>query len=338
MTERVLVTGASGFVAGHVIADLRSHGYRVRGTARRPVDGLDDVVHADLARDDGWAAAVDGCDYVVHVASPFPAEEPKSDDELVRPAVDGTLRVLRAAAEAGVERVVMTSSIAAVTGGHPEVAVRTEEDWTVVERSSAYQKSKTLAERAAWDFAAESGLQLVALHPGMVLGPLLGPTVGTSVRVLQRLLTRDVPASPEMGFALVDVRDVARAHRLALEVPAAAGNRYILAGDHMWMRDIAATLAAEFNPLGYRVPTGTLPTWLLRLMAPFDPSVRPALTFVGRRELVSADKARRELGWSMRPVGETMLDTARSLIELGLAPNPSVRRRAAPVAPGGARS
>jgi nucleoside-diphosphate-sugar epimerase len=300
----------------------------VRGTARRPVDGVD-VVSADLTRDDGWAAAVEGCDYVVHVASPFPSERPKSDDELVRPAVDGTLRVLRAAASAGVKRVVLTSSVAAVSSGHRDGAVRTEADWSVVERSAAYQKSKTLAERAAWDFARESGLELVSVNPGMVLGPLLSPTTGTSVQIVHRLLTRDLPASPKMGFAIVDVRDVATAHRLALETPAAAGNRYIVAGEFMWMREIAAMLAEEFNPKGYRVPTGPLPTWLLRVVSLFDASVRPALDFVGRREDVSADKARRELGWTLRPARESILDTAYSLIEVGLAPSPAEKKAVA---------
>jgi nucleoside-diphosphate-sugar epimerase len=327
MAERVLVTGASGFIAGHVVAELRSHGYLVRGTARRPVDGLDDVVHADLTSDDGWAAAVEGCDHVVHVASPFPGAKPKSDDELVRPAVDGTVRVLRAAADAGVKRVVLTSSIAAVSSGHPDDGVvRTEADWSVVDRGPAYQKSKTLAERAAWDFARENGLELVAVNPGMVLGPPLSPVTGTSVQVVHQLLTHKMPGSPRMGFAVVDVRDVAIAHRLALETPAAAGNRYIVAGDHVWMREIAAVLAEEFNPLGYRVPTRGIPTWLLRMAAPFDQTVRLALDFVGRRDLVSADKARRELGWTMRPFRDTVLDTARGLIELGLAPNPSRRK------------
>ncbi|QFU90978.1 NAD-dependent epimerase/dehydratase family protein [Amycolatopsis sp. YIM 10] len=326
MTGQVVVTGASGFIAGHVIAELRSHGYRVRGTARRPVDGLDDVVRADLSRDDGWAAAVEGCDYVLHVASPFPSETPKSEDELIRPAVDGTLRVLRAAADAKVKRVVLTSSIAAVSSGHREETVRTEADWSIVDRSPIYAKSKTLAERAAWDFARESGMDLVVVNPGMVLGPLRSPTAGTSVQVVRRLLARDVPASPKMGFALADVRDVATAHRLALETPSAAGNRYILAGEHLWMTDIAAVLAGEFNSLGYRVPTGSMPTWLLRLMARFDSSIRPALDFVDRRELVSADKAHRELGWTMRPIRDTILDTAHSLIKLGLAPNPSKKK------------
>lgn len=328
---RVLVTGASGFVAGHVVAELRAHGYLVRGTVRRPADGqdsgladrMDEVVTADLTRDDGWAAAVEGCDHVLHTASPFPRVEPRSDDELVRPAVDGTLRVLRAAALAGVTRVVLTSSVAAVRAGHVEERVRTEADWSDVDRSSAYERSKTLAERAAWELAAETGLELVSVNPGLVLGPLLTPRMGTSVGIVHRLLTRDLPAVPRMGFALVDVRDVATAHRLALETPGAAGNRYILAGGHLWLREIAEVLAEEFGPKGYRVPTTPLPTWALRVMGRFDPSVRQALHLVGRRALVSADKARRELGWTMRPERDTIVDTADSLIELGLAPNPS---------------
>lgn len=321
MAERVLVTGASGFIARQVVADLQAHGYVVRGTARRPVDGLDDVVTADLAADAGWAEAAAGCDYVLHVASPFPARVPKSDDELVRPAVDGTLRVLRAAVAAGVKRVVLTSSLSAITSGRDDDRVRTEADWSDVDRSPAYAKSKTLAERAAWQFARESGLELVALHPGMVLGPLAGPGVNTSVGVVRRLLVRDVPASPKIGFSLVDVRDVAVAHRLAMESPIAPGNRYILAGENVWMREIAAVLAEEFGPRGYRVPTGSMPTWLLRLVALFDPSVRQALDFVGRSERVTSDKARGELEWNMRPVRDTIIDTANSLIEMGLVPS-----------------
>lgn len=321
MAERVLVTGASGYIARQVIAELLAHGYAVRGTARRPVDGLDDVVRADLAADAGWAEAVAGCEYVLHVASPFPAEVPKSDDELVRPAVDGTLRVLRAAVAAGVKRVVMTSSVAAIASGQQDDRVRTEADWSDVDSIPAYAKSKTLAERAAWDFAGESGLELVVLNPGFVLGPLTGPGVNTSVDVVRRLLARELPASPKIGFSMVDVRDVAVAHRLAMESPVAPGNRYILAGDHLWMREIAAVLAEEFNPRGYRVPTGSMPTWLLRAVALFDPSVRQALDFVGRRELVSSDKARGELAWTMRPIRDTIVDTANSLVEMGLVPS-----------------
>ncbi|MFI7677595.1 NAD-dependent epimerase/dehydratase family protein [Actinophytocola sp. NPDC049390] len=326
MSGRVLVTGASGFIARHVVAELRGAGYRVRGTARRDVDGVDELARADLGADAGWAEAVDGCDYVMHVASPFPVGVPSSEDELVRPAVDGTLRVLRAAKEAGVRRVVVTSSVAAIASGHRDTVVRTESDWSDLERSAAYAKSKTLAERAAWDFAQESGLELVVVNPGMVLGPLLSSGVSTSVDVVRRLLVREVPGSPKMGFPVVDVRDVAIGHRLAMESSIAAGQRYVLAGDFVWMREIAAVLAEAFGPRGYRVPTGVMPTWLLRIVSRFDPSVRQALDFVGRTEFVSADKARGELGWTMRPVRDTIVDTAERLIELGLAPNPSKKK------------
>jgi dihydroflavonol-4-reductase len=326
MSERVLVTGASGFIAGYVIDELRSHGYTVRGTARRPVDGLDDVVAADLSHDEGWADAVEGCDYVMHVASPFPPDAPKSPDELIRPAVDGTLRVLKAAAAAGVKRVVMTSSVVAVSGGHPNGPVRTEADWSIVDRCTPYTRSKTLAELAAWDFATQADLELVTVAPGMVFGPVRRPSAGASVAVVRRLLGREVPASLMMGFAPVDVRDVAVAQRLALQLPAAAGNRYILAGEHMWMRDIAAVLAEEFGPQGYRVPTGALPAWFGRILAWFDPVVRQALDHVGRRELVSSAKAHRELGWTMRPTRETIIDTANSLIEHGVVPSPSQKK------------
>lgn len=329
MSKRVLVTGASGYMAGHVIAELREHGYKIRGTARKPVDGVE-VVHADLTRDEGWAEALAGCDYVLHVASPFPRNMPKTPDEVIRPAVDGTLRVLQAAKDAGVERVVMTSSLVAVSSGHPNGPVRTEADWAVLDRCTPYTKSKTLAELAAWDFAGEHGLDLVTLCPGMVFGPVLSPTLGTSVEVLRRLLNRAVPASPPMGFAVVDVRDVATAQRLALETPAASGNRYIVAGEHMWLRDIAKVLAEEFNPQGYRVPTGGIPEWLGRIIALFDPSVRTALDHFGRHELVSCAKAERELGWRGRTAHESIVATGYSLIEQGLAPLKNKKESLAP--------
>jgi nucleoside-diphosphate-sugar epimerase len=338
----VLVTGASGFVAGHCIRDLLEHGYAVRGTVRNlaardkiahletlaeQAGGQLQFVEADLSADDGWERAVAGCTHVLHVASPFPPTEPAHEDELIRPAVDGTLRVLQACADSGtVKRVVLTSSTAAITSGHDSrgAAVRTEDDWSNVDRSSPYQKSKTLAERAAWDFVGAlpvgERFELAVINPGLVLGPIMSAATSTSVETVRRLLIRDVPASPQIGFAPVDVRDVAIAHRLAMERPDAAGNRYICAGEHIWMQDIAKILAAEFNPRGYRVPTGRLPTWLMRVISRFDGTVRLALAFVGRAELVSAQKAQRELGWSMRPVARSIIDTATSLIEHGVVP------------------
>lgn len=326
MAERVLVTGVSGYIAGHVVAELLAHGYRVRGTARRPVGRLADVVTADLTSDDGWAEAVDGCDYVLHMASPLPRGVPRTDDEVVRPAVDGTLRVLRAAAGAGVRRVVVTSSLSAVTTGLPDDQVHTEADWSDVDRCPPYQKSKTLAERAAWEFAETAGIELVTTLPGFVIGPLPSPTAVSSAAGVQAFLTRQVPAIPKMGSAMVDVRDVATGHRLAMETPAAAGNRYILAGEHLWMRELAGVLAEVYGPRGYRVPTAIMPNWLLWLFGRFDPAARLATQFVDRLELVSADKARDDLGWTMRPIRESILDTAESLIANDLVSAPKGRR------------
>lgn len=335
MSTRVLVTGATGFVAGHVIAELLDHDYAVRATVRdlsatakrAHLEGRGvEFVVADLGSDAGWAAAVDGCAFVVHVASPFPSTPPREDRELVEPAVQGTLRVLRAAAGAGVRRVVLTSSIAAVAHGHDSDEVRTEAHWSVVDKVPAYQKSKTLAERAAWDFVrslpADRGLELVAVNPGMILGPVLSAETSTSHEPILRLLNRAVPGSVNTGWAPVDVRDLAVAHRLAMESPVAPGNRYILAGEPLWMAEIARILAEEYNPRGFRVPTRVLPDWLIRGLAVFDKGIRLVVPTLGRVETVSAGKAQRELGWSMRSVRDSVVDTAESLIGVGLVQVP----------------
>jgi nucleoside-diphosphate-sugar epimerase len=338
------VTGASGFIAGHCVLSLLEEGYPVRGTVRslrdeaklrhlRGLTGKDgarlELVEAELTRDAGWAEAVAGCRYVLHVASPFPASLPNDEAELIAPAVEGTRRVLAACAATGggVARVVLTSSLAAIAYGHETHGERvlTEEVWSDPDRCEPYQKSKTLAERAAWDFVAAlpatQRFELAVINPGFVLGPLLSDVGGTSAELIKRLLNRGMPACPRVGFAVVDVRDVARAHVLAMETPAAAGNRYIAAGDHMWMEEMAQILAGEFNRYGYRVPTGRLPYWVLWLVARFDKTIRLTLASVGKRELVSHDKACRELGWSTRAPEETLIDMGYSAIELGLAPD-----------------
>ncbi|MFC6010176.1 NAD-dependent epimerase/dehydratase family protein [Nocardia lasii] len=341
MTTRVLVTGATGFVAGHCIAELLDHGYAVRATLRdrttrpAPAHLLDlarrtggdlEFVAATLDADAGWAAAVADCDTVLHVASPFPATPPQNDDDLIEPAVQGTLRVLRAAAEAGVRRVVLTSSVAAVAYGHRTDAVRTEADWSVVERVPAYQKSKTLAERAAWEFVESlpptTPLELVSVNPGMILGPLLEARTSTSHEPVRRLLARDVPGSVRTGWTPVDVRDLAVAHRLAMEVPEAAGHRYICAADPLWMGELARVLHRDYAAAGFDVPTRVLPDLLVRLVAVFDKGVRLTLPVLGRTEHVSVDKARRELGWTMRPVEQSIRDTADSLIAFGIVTAP----------------
>jgi nucleoside-diphosphate-sugar epimerase len=255
------------------------------------------------------------------MASPNPAGPPADESELIRPAVDGTLRVLRAAAASGtVRRVVLTSSTDAITRGYGRSAVRlrTEADWTDPDRAAAYPRSKFFAERAAWDFARDQGLELVTVNPALVLGPVQSKARRTSVELIQVLLAREIPAVPRLGFAVTDVRDVAVAHRLAMETAGAAGNRYIVAGEHLWLREMAAILAAEYRPRGYRVPTGPLPTALLWLAARFDPRLKLTLSMAGIPQLVSAEKARTELGWQPRPARETILDTAGSLIAHGL--------------------
>jgi nucleoside-diphosphate-sugar epimerase len=336
----VLVTGATGFIAGHCIEELLTHGYAVRGTVRDPATadtahlhaiaertgGSLELVGASLDADAGWAEAAAGCTAVWHLASPNPPSAPRNSDEVVRPAVDGTLRVLRAAADAGtVRRVVLTSSIDAIRHGHGATRVFTEDDWSDVKRADPYPMSKVLAERAAWAFVQDRGLELVAVHPGLVLGPLQRAQRTTSAEVIRLLLDRGMPAVPRLGFAIVDVRDVARAHLLATETAAAAGNRYIIAGEHRWMGEIAAVLAAEFGPLGYRVPTARMPHWLMWTVARFDRTIRLALGYVGVPALVSADKAARELGWAPRPAKESIVDMAESLIRHGLVRPP--RRR-----------
>jgi dihydroflavonol-4-reductase len=338
MPDRVLVTGATGFIAGHCVTELLEHGYAVRGTVRnlatadvahlRAVAGRTggefELAQATLDDDAGWADAVAGCAYVWHVASPNPPAEPKdAEAEVITPAVQGALRVLRAAAAGGtVRRVVMTSSVAAVSeGGERDPGrVHTEADWSDVDGAVAYPRSKTLAEQAAWDYVGGTDLELITINPGLVLGPLLRKEETTSIETVRLLLGRKVPGTPHVGFAIVDVRDVARAHRLAMETPAAAGNRYIVAGEHRWMNYIARTLATTYGPRGYRIPTRELPYWLLWTVARFDKTVRLVLPMVGRYANYSTAKAETELGWTRRPPEESIVDTAESLLRHGVVP------------------
>ncbi|WP_181781279.1 NAD-dependent epimerase/dehydratase family protein [Pseudonocardia pini] len=335
----VLVTGGTGFIGGHCVRELLEHGHPVRTTVRdaaradvaplralaAETGGSLELVEASLDADRGWAEAVAGCEYVWHVASPAPAAMPADEAELVRPAVDGTLRVLGAAADAGVRRVVLTSSIDAVRHGHPEQRVFTEDDWSVVDGLDPYPKSKTLAERAAWAAAADRDLELAVVNPGLVLGPLWRAEANVSAEVIRLLLVRGVPAVPRLGFAVVDVRDVATLHRLAMLAPEAAGNRYIAAGEQLWLGEIAELLAAEYAPRGYRVPTRALPYPLMWAAARFDRTLRTALALVDVPASVSSAKAARDLGWTARPAEESVLATAESLIRLGVVPERAPR-------------
>ncbi len=338
----VLVTGGSGFIAGHALLQLLAAGHTVRTTVRdlaREAEvratltaagaGPDaqarlSFLAADLTADSGWAEAAAGCDHVLHMASPFPPATPKSDDELIIPARDGALRVMRAAREAGVRRVVLTSSFAAVGYGHPpRTTPFTEADWTDPAGAdcTAYVKSKTLAERAAWDFIRTEGggLELSVVNPVGVFGPVLGPDYSTSILVVQRLMDGAVPGCPKLHFGVVDVRDVADLHLRAMTDPAAAGERFLaVADDFLTFAQIAQTLKRGMGPAAARVPVRELPNWLLHLAALRDPAIRQILPELGKVKNATSDKARRRLGWTPRSNTEAILATARSLVALGL--------------------
>lgn len=331
----VLVTGITGYLAGHIVVQLLRRGHRVHGTvrsiarsrdiARRLCEAADvapdalRLFEADLARDDGWQAATDGCRFVIHAASPFPLRQPRRDDDLVRPAREGALRVLAAAKRAQVDRVVMTSSLAAVSYGNGR-APFTEQDWTDTAnpRTTPYQRSKTLAEQAAWRYAHEQGLELAVINPGLILGPVLHAQVGTSVEVVRALLAGELPGLPGIAFALSDVRDTADAHLRAMLHPAAAGERFIAAGRSLPVAELASMLADAFPERAGRLPRRRLPDWLVRLAALFDPKLRSVVGELGFDSRVSHDKARDVLGWQPRDAAETVRDTAQSLIAFGI--------------------
>lgn len=277
------------------------------------------VLAADLQADDGWPEAVSGCDYVLHVASPFPPVQPKDADELVVPAREGTLRVLRAANAAGVKRTVVTSSVAAVGGSRDAAAEPlTEADWTDLAnpKLSPYAQSKTAAERAAWDFMREAGdaERLVAVNPGAILGPLLSSDGSYSLEAIERLL-KGMPGVPRIGFSFVDVRDVAAMQIAAMTAPPAGGERFIAVAGFRWMAEVAEVLRRELGPAAAKVPGRRVPDLLVRTMAIFDPGIRSIVGQLGRKIEYSSAKAESQLAWSPRPVDETIVDTALSMLD-----------------------
>ncbi len=326
----VLVTGASGYIAGFVIQRLVAEGWQVRGTLRslaraaevRATLGLPnlELVACDLMRDDGWAEAMHGIDFVQHIASPIPAAEPRDPNELIVPAREGALRALRFAHEAGVRRVVMTSSMAAIAYGHgPRATPFTEADWSNVNSLDAYAyiKSKTLAERAAreWMAANGGGMEYVSINPAAVLGPVLGPDFSTSLEVVKKLLDGALPGLPNLGFGVVDVRDVAELHVRAMTEPGLDGERFIAQGRFLWMREVADVLKTGVGDKAQRVPLRGLPNWLLKLLANFDATVKMVVPELGRRRDATAAHALQRLGWKTRDEAITILDCANSLIE-----------------------
>ena len=344
----ILVTGGSGFIGSHCILQLLAAGHQVRTTVRslkregdvramlkeggaEPGDRLC-FIAADLENDTGWSEAVAGCEYVLHVASPFPPNIPKHEDELIVPARDGALRVLRASRDAGVKRVVLTSSFAAIGYGHKQQQMPfNETSWTDPNGDDvqAYAKSKTLAERAAWDFVNNGGgdLELSVVNPVGVFGPVLGPDYSISILLVQRLMDGAMPGCPRLYFGVVDVRDVADLQIRAMTHPSATGERLLaVAGDFMSIQDIAKVLKVRMGALAKRVPTLQLPNWLVRIAAMRDPAVKLILPELGKMKNATNEKARRMLGWAPRSNEECIIATAESLVRLGLLKDSQKKR------------
>jgi nucleoside-diphosphate-sugar epimerase len=332
----ILVTGGTGFLGGWCIVELLRRGHDVRTTVRDlkreaavratvergGVDAGDrlTVVAADLGADTGWAEAVAGCGGVLHVASPFPPKQPKDPDELIVPARDGALRVIKASLDAGVERIVMTSSVAAVRHGRPASADKpyNEEDWTDGEdpRRTPYVRSKTLAERAAWEHVRAAGAEdrLATVNPGAIIGPVLNDDHSFSLQAVKRLLDGDMPAMPRLGFTFVDVRDVADLHIRALTDPSAGGERFLATDEFLWISDVAAILRERLGDRAAKVPTRVAPNFLVRGMSLFDGGLRSIVGDLGKTAYYSNAKARERVGWQPRPVADSIVDTGESLL------------------------
>lgn len=337
MKEQVLVTGGSGFVGSHCILQLLNAGYAVRTTVRSlgrkqsviemlkkgGASSLENLsfVEANLTSDTGWSEATKGCVYVLHVATPISLEIPKHEDEVIRPAVDGTIRVLRASKQNGVKRVVFTSSFAAIGyGNNPGERLFTEEDWSNLNDKSlsAYVKSKGLAERAAWDFMKNEGgsMELAVVNPMAIFGPLLGSELSSGHQILKQLLDGTMKACPKIDMGIVDVRDVADLHLRAMTHPKAAGQRFLaLAGGVMSFHEIAMTLRHNLGEDASHVTTREIPDWLVRLSAPFNVKARQVVPMLGQVRNASNEKARTVLGWTARSNKEAVLAAARSIIQ-----------------------
>jgi dihydroflavonol-4-reductase len=335
MADTVLVSGGSGYIAGFLIRQLVAEGWTVHTTVRslaresavRKLLAVDDsrlrFFAADLNADAGWADAMAGCSHVAHLASPLPTGMPKDPNELIVPAREGALRALRAAKAAGVGRFVMTSSVAAISYGRGRgIHHFTEADWTLLEKPglTPYVQSKTIAERAARDWVAKEGggLEFCTINPSVVLGPVWSADYSASVIVVKQLLDGRVKACPDIGFGVVDVRDVADLHVRALKAPGMAGERFIASGRFMKLRDIADVLRAELGPQAHKVAARNMPDWVLRVAALFNPLARMVVNDLGSVRHQDASHAKAVLGWATRPAEQSIADTARCLIQLGI--------------------
>ena len=335
MTRTILVSGGSGYIAGFLIRQLVSEGWTVHATIRDPARepalraslAVEDdrllLFAADLSSDAGWADAMDGCTHVAHVASPLPIGQVTDENELVVPAREGALRVLRAAKAARVRRFVMTSSIAAIAHGHPVAQRRfTEADWTRIDGADVtpYIKSKTVAERAARDWMASDGgdMEYCTVNPSLVIGPVMSADFSGSMQIIKALIEGTFKGSPNIGFGVVDVRDVAAMHALLLTTPGMAGERFIASGPFYTIADIARVLRTRLGTDAARVKVRSLPDWLVRLSALVNPMARQVVPELGRVREMDASHAETVLGWRARPVDDTIVDAARSLLDLGL--------------------
>jgi len=326
MTQRVLVTGISGYVGQHVAAELLTHGFEVVGTVRSlarsasprtaiakvsPIESLT-FVEANLLSDEGWDEAMDGCQYVIHVASPFVLAEPKDENDLIAPAVEGTKRVLRAAKRAGVKRVVLTSSVVAMTAGKPSGRYGPDAWSDVNANIGAYAKSKTLAERAAWDMVADGSMELVAINPGFVLGPSLGAAGdGQSMAMISGLIAGKMPMIPDVAMGMVDVRDIARLHVAALSAAGAPGKRFIAASENPVAM---AYLASVLRGAGYaKVPSRKAPNFAIKLMSLFDREAKGMVPQLSKKVAYDTHDTYDVLGWQPTALETTLVEMAAAI-------------------------
>jgi dihydroflavonol-4-reductase len=334
-TQTVLVTGGSGFVGGRAVVSLLNRGYRVRTTIRslaresqtREMIGTEaeagdllSVVAANLLDDAGWDEATDGVDYVLHVASPMPIGEYRGQD-VITPARMGTMRVLEASLRNGVKRVVYTGSTAAASSKDKSV-IADETVWTDLPDDPIYNypRSKTLAEQDAWAFikGAEGRMELVTVLPANIQGPVLGSDYSASVGMIQMMLKGKLPVLPQIGYGVVDVRDLIDLHILAMTSPVAANERFIASGEFLWLRDMAQILKDNLGKDAAKVSTRNLPNFVARFGALFNPELKQMAPSLGVKSLSSSAKAERLLGWKTRQASQSVLDAARSLITKGL--------------------
>jgi dihydroflavonol-4-reductase len=337
-SKPILVTGASGFLAMHTIIQLLEQGYKVRGTLRilsRETEVREtiskhistnnrlDFVQTDLLQDSGWDEVVQGCEYVLHVASPFPLFAPQNEDDLIIPAVQGTQRVLRAAHKAKIKRIVIVSSNAAISAGrNGDNRTFTEKDWSIVENNiGAYAKSKTLAEQEAWAFIRgtenTNKLEMVTINPPLILGPILNKDFPTSAELIRVFMRGEVPGVARLKMGLVDVRDVASALILAMTIPEAAGNRFACPAATMWIKEIVDILSREYVGRRYKIPRMQFPGFFVRLLALFDKKIALVTRDLDWDYELSSEKIIRVLKWKPRSKEEAILSMAKSLIEQG---------------------